>query len=76
MKRDNISTLDRMANTAQFGGMISAVIGIAVTLMDLFNKDFRHIQSGIYILITGYALNKMGKAIQKIVIEEEHRASL
>lgn len=53
------------------GGLITIYLGIVVIFMDLANGDFRHIQVGIFIGATGYALVKIAAKIAAILASEQ-----
>lgn len=63
--------MERLSIFCHIGGVITVFLGILVALMDLLNRDFRHIQVGIFICVTGYALVKISSRIEKILLEEK-----
>lgn len=71
MKSENMNALEKLSVFCHFGGLFSTFIGIVVTLMDLLNSDFRHVQTGIYIFATGYALYKIGARISLVLMSEK-----
>lgn len=71
MKSDNVNALEKLSLFCHFGGLFSVFIGIVVILMNLVSSDFKHIQVGIYIFVTGYALFKIGARITAIVADEK-----
>ena len=73
MQYKNVKTLENLSLFCHFSGIITVFLGIIIILMDLNNKDFRHIQIGFFVLATGYAQVKISSKISKVVADEEHR---
>ena len=71
MKTENSIALEKLSIFCHFCGLFSTFIGIVVGLMELLNSDFRHMQTGLYIFATGYALYKIGARIAKVVASEK-----
>ncbi len=71
MKINAINDLEKLSLYCHFGGLFSVFVGIVVSLMDLINGDFKHIQTGIYIFATGYAIFKIGAKISAVLAEEK-----
>jgi hypothetical protein len=75
MKIENIKSLERLSLFCHFSGLFSVFIGLAVAFMDLLNRDVRHVQVGIYVFITGYALAKISAKISSILLSESQNPS-
>jgi len=71
MKVSSIKSLENLSLFCNVSGVITVFLGIIVILMDLVNKDFAHIQVGLFILVTGYAFVKISSKLAKILIEEK-----
>ncbi len=71
MKTENYNALEKLSLFCHFGGLFSVFVGIVVSLMDLINSDFKHIQTGIYIFATGYAIFKIGAKITAVLAAEK-----
>jgi len=71
MRLDNLNSLERLSLFCHFGGLFSVFAGIAVALMNLLDGDFRNMQNGVFIFITGYALFKIGARLTQIVETEK-----
>ena len=72
MKEENRYSLERLSIFCHIGGVITVFLGALVILMDLLNGDFRHIQVGIFICVTGYALVKISSRIENILLKEKN----
>lgn len=70
MKRENIKSLEYLALYAQISGPVTIFLGIVVIFMDLLNRDFRHVQVGIFICVTGYAFVKIAQKSVFILKDE------
>jgi len=70
MHRHNANALESLSWFCHLCGLFSVFIGMTVTLLNFLDKDFMHIQSGIYIFVTGYALVKISKKISNILNSE------
>lgn len=73
MKHKNIRTLENLSLFCHFSGIITVFLGIVVILMDLVNKDFAHVQIGIFVLTVGYSFVKISSKITRVICDEEHR---
>lgn len=71
MREENRYSLERLSAFCHIGGVITVFLGVLVVLMDLLNNDFRHIQVGIFICITGYSLVKISSRVEVILIKEK-----
>jgi hypothetical protein len=74
MTHKNIRILERLSLFCHFSGSITVFLGAVITLMDLVNKDFAHIQIGFFILTVGYAFAKISSKISLVICDEENRA--
>ena len=72
MRTENIRSLERLSLLCHFVGLFSVFVGMIVALLDLKNGDMKHIQVGIYVFSTGYALVKVSAKISAILIDEQH----
>ncbi len=71
MKFKNIIKLERLGIFTLGGGLINMLLGCLVTVVNLMEKDFKHIQVGIFIFAIGYALTKIGQQLSLIASEEK-----
>lgn len=72
MKDVNIKVLENLSLFCHISGIITVYLGILVIFLDLFDKDFAHIQIGIFILVTGYAFVKISTKLSIVLsIEKE-----
>ncbi|MBZ0165839.1 MAG: hypothetical protein K8I00_03460 [Candidatus Omnitrophica bacterium] len=71
MKFKNIRKLERLGIFTYIGGLICTLLGILVAGIHLMEKDFKHIQVGIFILAIGYAFVKTGRQLSEIAAEEK-----
>jgi len=71
MKMQNIRDMENLSLYTHFSGLITIFLGILVIMIDLINKDFGHIQVGIFILITGYAFFKISQKIAHVLKSEK-----
>lgn len=62
--------MEYLALYAQISGLITIFLGIVVISMDLVNQDFRHVQVGIFICVTGYAFVKIAEKSVFILKDE------
>ncbi len=72
MRERNRRSLDRLSIFCHLSGVITVFLGIVVCLMDLLNGDFRHIQVGIFICVTGYAFVKISVRLEEILQSEKN----
>jgi len=70
MQQKNRQTLESLSWFCHLCGMFSVFIGLAVTLMNLMNKNFSNMQTSLYILATGYALVKISAKLSDILNSE------
>ena len=71
MKHENKKSLESLSFSCHIAGLFSVFIGLVVTFIDLLNKDFTHIQIGIFVFAIGYALTKVASRLTRIIISEE-----
>lgn len=71
MKNENLVALEKLGGYCYFGGMVTVCIGMLISLIDFLNADYRHMQIGLYILIMGYAIYKIGVQLMQIVASEK-----
>ena len=74
MKAKNRIAFENLSLFCHFSGMIVLFLGITVVCMDLMNKDFKHIQVGLFIFAVGYAVLKISTKINNI-LEDENRTT-
>jgi hypothetical protein len=70
MKTENINSFERLSLFCHISGLFSVFLGMAVAVLDLTNGDMRHVQVGIYVFITGYALVKISSKISAVLLDE------
>jgi len=73
MTHENFRTLEKLSLFCHFSGIITVFLGGVIILMDLGNGDFKHIQTGFFILAIGYALVKISSKISSVLFDEERR---
>ena len=71
MKFKNIRKLERLGIFTYIGGLICTLLGLLVAVIHLLEKDFKHIQVGLFILAIGYAFVKTGRQLSEIAAEEK-----
>jgi hypothetical protein len=71
MREASRYSLERLSLFCHIGGVITVFLGILVVLMDLLDGDFRHIQVGIFICVTGYVFVKISLRIEQILFKEK-----
>jgi len=71
MKQESIKSLESLSLYCHIGGIITIFIGILVVFMNVVNGDFRHIQVGLFIFITGYAFVKISTQLADILVTEK-----
>ena len=74
MKSENVKTLESLSLFCHLSGIITVFLGIVVILMDLVNSDFKHIQAGFFILVTGYAFVKIAAKLSGVYQSEQTHA--
>ncbi len=72
MRTENMKTIEFLSLICHFAGLFSVFIGMVVAFMDVLNNDFRHVQVGIYIFATGYALVKISAKLSEILLTEKY----
>ncbi len=75
MKIKNVKDLENLSLFCHIGGLAMIFLGILTAIMSLISKQYGQIQSGIYIVISGYALTKISGKIAKILKDEEQGES-
>lgn len=70
MKAENRRALEGLSLFCHISGLITVFLGIIVVFMDIISGDFRHIQVGIFICATGYALTKISAKLAAILYTE------
>ena len=75
MKVQNIRFLENLSTYASFSGVFNIFLGLLIVFIDSLNQDWRHIQVGLYIFITGYAFAKMSQKINRVTLEERKAAA-
>lgn len=70
MQQQNTRSLESLSWFCHLCGVLSIFIGMTVSLMNLINRDFFHIQSGLFIFASGYALIKISAKITQILNSE------
>ena len=71
MKKKNIADLEKLSVISHICGMFSIFFGIGIIVLDLIAKDYAHIQSGIFVLSTGYAFTKISAKIASVIYDEK-----
>jgi len=71
MRQENLKTLENLSLFCHIAGIITIFLSITVIFMDLLNRDFKHIQVGLYILVTGYTFVKISAKIIQVTEEEK-----
>lgn len=71
MKIESAKALENLSLYSHIGGVVTIFLGLVVTFINLLNKDFRHIQVGLFIFSTGYAFVKISSKIVHILQTED-----
>lgn len=71
MRIENKKSLESLSLYCHIGGLITIFLGMLTIGMDAVSQDWRHIQSGIYIFISGYALVKIASRISTVITNEK-----
>ena len=72
MQAKNAKELESLSFSCHVGGLIILFMGILVAGMNFMSGEAKHVQEGIFIFISGYALVKISTKISRIVEEEKH----
>ncbi len=70
MKFENKKSLEYLSLYGHISGLITIFLGFIVIVMDLLNRDFHHIQVGIFICVVGYAFVKIAEKSETILLGE------
>jgi hypothetical protein len=70
MKEKNVTALWRLSRFCRNSGFVCVALGFIVIGLDLFLRDFVHLQVGIFIFICGYAFLKIGSKISGLLFDE------
>lgn len=70
MKPQNIQAFQRLSAFCRYSGIMSIFLGMLVVFLDVVNKDWIHMQVGLFIFASGYALFRTGKRISAILFDE------
>ena len=70
MKQKNIRMLENLSLFCHVGGIINVFLGILIAAMNFSNNQLGHVQSGIFIFLTGYALVKISTKLSYIIWDE------
>jgi hypothetical protein len=73
MKIKNLKSLENLSLYSHFSGIITIFLGLMVILLDLMNKDYKHIQIGFFVLATGYSFVKISSKLSGVIRDEEKR---
>ena len=70
MKFESTKSLEYLSLYGHISGLITIFLGIIVIGMDLLNRDFHHVQVGIFICVVGYAFVKIAEKSETILLSE------
>lgn len=70
MKFENKKSLEYLSLYGHISGLITIFLGFIVIVMDILNRDFHHIQVGIFICVVGYAFVKIAEKSETILLGE------
>ncbi len=70
MRFENKKSLEYLSLYGHICGLITIFLGCIVIVMDLLNRDFHHIQVGIFICVVGYAFVKVAEKSEFILLSE------
>lgn len=70
MKFENKKSLEYLSLYGHICGLITIFLGVIVIVMDILNRDFHHIQVGIFICVVGYAFVKVAEKSETILLGE------
>lgn len=70
MRAENRVSLERLSTICDICGFFSVLIGFIIIVIDLLEKNFMHVQVGIYVFVTGYGMVKTSHRIARVLITE------
>ncbi len=70
MKQRNIQSLENLSLFSHFCGMLTIFIGILVIFLELFSRGIAYIQTGLFILASGYTFAKISEKVSNILLSE------
>ena len=75
MKPENIQSLERLSLFCHLCGLIFVFLGILVVFIEVVNKNFGHLQVGLFIFAAGYTFVKISARISNILTSESPTTS-
>lgn len=70
MKSKNIRALENLSLFCHLAGLGIIFSGVLIGLLSFWGGDYKHVQIGIFIFITGYAFVKISVKISTILKDE------
>ena len=70
MKDNNVRALSKLSAFCRYAGIISVFLGILVLFVDVLNRDWSHMQTGLFIFVSGYTFLKIGTKISSVLFDE------
>ena len=70
MKDNNVRALSKLSGFCKYSGLMSTFLGIVIVFIDLINKDWIHMQIGLFVFICGYSFVKIGVKISSVLFDE------
>ena len=70
MKDNNVRALSKLSAFCKYSGLISTFLGIVILFIDVINKDWVHMQVGLFVFISGYSFMKIGAKVSSVLFDE------
>ena len=70
MKDKNVRALSKLSGFCKYSGIISAFLGILIVFIDVINKDWLHLQVGVFVFACGYSFIKIGAKVSSVLFDE------
>lgn len=75
MKAENEKAMESLSLFCHIGGLVIILLGVIVIFMNLIDQDFKNIQAGIFILVSGYSFTKISQRLTQILFDEKNKQS-
>ncbi len=73
MKARNIKALESLSLMAHLSGLLTVMLGIVVTFINIIDGISSQIQVGIFIFASGYSFIKISSRITQIITDEKKK---
>ncbi|VAW13726.1 hypothetical protein MNBD_BACTEROID05-125 [hydrothermal vent metagenome] len=71
MKARNIKALESLSFMSHLSGLLTVMLGIVVTFINVIDQNLGQIHVGIFIFASGYAFMKISSRITQIILDEK-----